>query len=252
MKSALKYGTLLVLTTATILVVLSFNWRSSNTTSLTLQFNHYVNNDLLVLDSVTYHNALHQPFTVTKFKYYISNITLINKQGKNYVTKQSFLIDEENATSKQLVLKNIPTANYNAIEFLLGVDSLHNCSGAQSGALDPTNGMFWAWNTGYIFLKLEGQSSVSPLPKNVFEYHIGGYKQPTNCIRKIRLTLPEPITHFKKPSSLAIKVDVAEILKIPTDIDFSMLPSVTDFNNAKTIATNYVDMFSIISLPHAH
>jgi hypothetical protein len=249
---SIKHSSLLVLTTATILAVLSFNWRSSNTTSLTLQFNHYVNNDLLVLDSVTYHNALHQPFTVTKFKYYISNITLINKQGKRHVIKQSFLIDEENATSKQLVLKNIPIANYNAIEFLLGVDSLHNCSGAQSGALDPTNGMFWAWNTGYIFLKLEGQSSASSLPKNLFEYHIGGYMQPTNCIQKITIALPETIVGLKKPSSLAIKVDAAELLKNPTDIDFSKLPSVTDFNNAKIIATNYADMFSVISLQHAN
>jgi hypothetical protein len=45
--------------------------------------------------------------------------------------------------------------------------------------------------------------------------------------------------------NLHIKADVGEILKTPTLVDFSQLSSVTDFHNAKTIADNYSDMFSI-------
>ena len=64
---------------------------------------------------------------------------------------------------------------------------------AQTDALDPVNAMFWAWNTGYIFLKLEGRSSFSKLPGNIFEYHIGGYKSPSNCIRTISLNFERPL-----------------------------------------------------------
>ena len=42
---------------------------------------------------------------------------------------------------------------YDSVGFLLGVDSAGNTSGAQTGALDPLNDMFWTWNTGYVMEK---------------------------------------------------------------------------------------------------
>ena len=143
----------------------------------------------------------------------------------------------------------VPDGEYTGISFIIGVDSLHNCSGAQAGALDPVNAMFWTWNTGYIFLKLEGKSPASKSPGNIFEYHIGGYKQPTNCIRQVSLAFKAPLklnsSHLEV--ELHIKADAAEVLKTPTTIDISQLSSVTDFHNATTIADNYADMFSVIN-----
>ena len=37
----------------------------------------------------------------------------------------------------------------------LGVDSLRNVTGVQTGALDPAMDMYWTWNTGYVMAKLE-------------------------------------------------------------------------------------------------
>ena len=121
--------------------------------------------------------------------------------------------------------------------------------GVQSGALDPVNGMFWAWNTGYIFLKLEGNSSYSKSPAGIFEFHIGGYKQPSNAIRKVDLNLSiRPLNIAAKTSVIDIKVNAAEVLKTPTTIDFSVLSSVTTPQYATTIANNYADMFSIMQV----
>ena len=207
---------------------------------LYINFEHYFNAEKIILDS-SYTNTLNQKFTLTKFKYYISNIQLTTSQGKNTLIKQSFLINEDDSTSKQIHLTKIPKNEYFSISFIIGVDSLHNCNGAQSGALDPVNAMFWAWNTGYIFLKLEGKSAASTSPGHIFEYHIGGYKQPANCIRDVHLKL-KPTTK----TQLNIRVNINEILQTPTTIDFSKLSSVTDFNNATIFADNYADMFSII------
>jgi len=111
--------------------------------------------------------------------------------------------------------------------------------------------MFWAWNTGYIFLKLEGHSTASTSPSHIFEYHIGGYKQPNNCIRKINLDFAKQdgikLTASKN-STITIKADASEVLKTPTLVDFSKLSSVSDFHNATTIADNYADMFSIMKI----
>lgn len=116
------------------------------------------------------------------------------------------------------------------------------------GVLDPVKGMFWAWNTGYIFLKLEGKSTYSKSPSNIFEYHIGGFKQPNNCIRQVTLDLTEKSLQKVGDDAdfLSILVDISEVLKTPKSIDFKELSSVTDFNNATMIADNYADMFSVI------
>ncbi len=213
---------------------------------LSIAFNHYVDDQFLKLDSIEYKNALGQTYTITKFKYYISNICLTKANGKKYVNKDYFLINEDEAASKQIILKDIPEGNYTKLSFVIGVDSARNCSGAQSGALDPANAMFWAWNTGYIFLKLEGKAAASTAPGKILEYHIGGYKEPNYCIRKIFFPFSEFIFIEKgKMAILNMKVNAAEILKEPTDIDFSKMPSVVDSKNSTIIADNYSDVFSI-------
>lgn len=213
--------------------------------NLTIRFNNYVGNEMLKLYSATYKNELGQTYTVSKFKFYIGNINLKNKNGKEFSSSEYFLVNEEDPISKQITLANVPDGDYTSISFTLGVDSLHNCSGAQEGALDPLNAMFWAWNTGYIFLKMEGKSSVSKSPGNLLEFHIGGYKAPYNCIRTITLNLSNDLIVGDKPTSINIKADLSELFKTPTAIDFSKLSSVTDFHNATAIADNYRDMFSV-------
>jgi hypothetical protein len=239
---------------AILWVAMSFNinkpLNNSPENKLVISFKNYIGIDILKLDSVSYKNELNQSFTVTNFKYYISNIHLKKADGKEFISTNYFLINEDDKKSKQLLLNKIPDGEYTSISFTIGVDSLHNCSGAQSGALDPANGMFWAWNTGYIFLKLEGKAPLSNSPGHIFEYHIGGYKQPVNCIRSVSLGFKNEkvIISNSGTSTIEMKTDASELLKSPTIIDFSKLSSVTDFHNATTIADNYKDMFSILKV----
>jgi hypothetical protein len=220
--------------------------QSSKTNSLEINWMHTIDSQQLTLDTVLYKNNLSQSFHITKFKYYISNITLEKESGNPNKSKEVFLINEEEASSKKISISKIKNGEYSYINFILGVDSLRNCFGAQSGALDPIQAMFWTWNTGYIFLKLEGKSSSSTAPGKIFEYHIGGYKEPVNSIQSIRLKLNKPLVFSKTTHhTISIDVNLAELLRNPIDIDFSTLPSVTDTKNAVMISTNYKDMFSI-------
>lgn len=211
---------------------------------LVIHIEHKVDSQYLQLDSITYKNNIGQPYTITKFKYYLSNIILKSKDKKKSISHDVFLIDEENTSSKEIILSKIKKGVYDSISFIIGVDSLRNCSGAQSGALDPINTMFWTWNTGYIFLKLEGKSTMSSAPGKIFEYHIGGYKEPTNAIEKVHFALPFPLDFTKvNEQTIKVNVNVAELFRAPMDIDFSKLPSVTDTKNALVISRNYKDMF---------
>ena len=43
------------------------------------------------------------------------------------------------------------------------------------GDLDPIKGMYWEWRTGYIDLKVEGNSPASNERKNDVFFHLGGF-----------------------------------------------------------------------------
>jgi hypothetical protein len=234
---------------ATFLVAMFFTALTFGQGNLTISFHHFVGERKLQLDTATYYNEFDQSFTVTKFKYYIGKIGLIKANGSIVKSGDYFLVNEEDSASKKIILKDLPTGEYSGINFIIGVDSIDNCSGPQSGALDPVNAMFWAWNTGYIFLKLEGKSSASKSPGNVFEYHIGGYRPPSNCIRQVSFNFSKPLKiDGAGKSVLDLKADILEILRTPSAIDFSKLSSVTDFHNTTMIADNYMDMFSVLEI----
>lgn len=71
---------------------------------------------------------------------------------------------------------------------IIGMDSLANTSGKLEGAFDPLLGMYWAWNTGYIQLKMTG-SYYSRGNRIPFDYHIGGYRAPFSTSRSMNMPL---------------------------------------------------------------
>ena len=231
-----------VLCIAALVAAMSFT--SPGYGKLTIRFENFVSDKPLKLDSVYYKNALGQSFNVSMFKYYVGNFHLKNEEGKEFISHGYFLINQEEKNSMQITIDSVPFGEYKGIEFTLGVDSIDNCSGAQSGALDPVNGMFWAWNTGYIFLKMEGQSPFSNATGKRLEFHIGGYKQQNNCIKQIHFEYKLQIKENEN-EKIFIDADASKLFSSPNLIDFSKISTVTDFHNAKAIADNYSKMFSI-------
>src|SRR5690606_20878888 len=112
---------------------------------------------------------------------YISNIKLQTNSGVEYVVPQDsgyFLIMEDEPSSQVITLSNVPAGDYDKITFTIGVDSLRSTMdiSKRTGVLDPTqghDGMYWTWNSGYIFFKMEGTSPAAPADQDhKFYYHI--------------------------------------------------------------------------------
>jgi len=128
--------------------------------TFTLQFNHLFYNEPLVFGK-EYTNAHGEKFIVKTLNYFISNIKLTLKDGSEYVVPQDssyFLIRHSDAASQRIQLHNLPKGKYKSISFLIGVDSARNTMDVskRTGTLDvagTAKGMYWAWNSGYIFLK---------------------------------------------------------------------------------------------------
>ncbi len=131
------------------------------------------------------------------FKMYISNIKLKNTDGSYWSENESYhLLDLSNPSSLLVNLSKVPVGNYTEIEFTLGIDSLRNVSGAQTGALATTNNMFWSWNSGYIFVKAEGTYLDNGTRKN-FKYHIGGFKGEYNVVTKYPISFGKELKLIK-------------------------------------------------------
>jgi len=210
-----------------------------------LVFHHQVGKEPLE-PGVLVQNILGDSITIEKFKYYISNLTVTDRAGKEFrLTPQYFLIDEADPASKTITI-SIPDANPARIGFLLGVDSARNVSGIQTGVLDPLKGMFWTWNSGYIMAKLEGTAAISPSPGNRFTYHIGGFRFGMNAARKILLDLPQ--TGFMV-QEININADINQWFKGASQINIAETPVCHSPGAlAMRFADNYQNMFSIHSI----
>jgi len=218
-----------------------------------IQFNPVVDGDALVFGD-TYTNASGEQYTIRAFKFYISNLYLINTDSnKTYAVNKDeyFLVNFEDNSSATLKLKAVPFT-YNRISFLIGVDSIRNVSGAQTGALDPGKGMFWTWNTGYIMAKLEGSSPASSQPNNVFEYHIGGFSGPDNALKQVTLSFPlgeDMKLETGKTTAMTITADANAWFTNPNNIQLSVNAVVTTPGPlARQVSENYANMFTVTDI----
>src|SRR5690348_679815 len=214
-----------------------------NAQKISLHFQNKAGDKILQQDGI-YQNAFGETFTVRNFKYYISNIVLHDSVKTQTYSDQYFLIDNLDSASQQIEL-NTSLKNITAIKFLLGVDSLKNVSGIQTGALDPAKGMFWTWNTGYVMAKLEGNSPFANMPQHAFSYHVGGYKDNEKTEREIILQLPQKIDCT---NNCIVTID-ANILKWFNSTDEIKIANTPFCHEPGALATkladNYANMFSI-------
>jgi hypothetical protein len=196
----------------------------TETGEVDIEMDHIVGAGSLTLDATTpnYTTPSGDHFSVSVLRYYISNIKLRKEDGSEYAQPDSYyLVDAAKADSKTLALKNIPVGDYTGLTFTIGVDSVRNVSGVQQGALSPSD-MFWTWNTGYIFMKLEGKSPEAS--SGAFAYHIGGFTKPTNAIRTVSPALPTNVKILVRTDhtpEVHMKVDVLKILTGPTEVRFA-------------------------------
>ena len=236
------------------------DFNPGDTGSIDIEFDNVVGAQDLQLNTGTYTNSSGEQFTITTLNYFVSNIVLQNTDGSTYTVPRNdsyFLIKEENP-SQLISLSNVPAGNYNGISFVLGVDSLKNTDPVENrtGALDPAGdaaGMYWVWNSGYIFLKMEGTSPVLPAADNAYFYHIGGfggYSSPTiNNIKTITLSTTGATAEVRKNKIEAphmhILADALKVLNGPVPISIAANPMVMFSPFSVNIADNYKSMFTI-------
>jgi len=204
--------------------------------------------------------ALNKDFTIgariyrfSKLRYWVSNITLVDSKGSEYVIPDSYYLMEEvgdlnlsgtiadkltyPARKRETIdLEDIPAGEYKGIRFSVGVDARHNDNlSLQSGELSIANGMSniaWMWHTSYIFSSVagtvkEGATSADFLAETGLN---ANYKT-------VSIDFAAPV-NFARTKGLFVDLDLA---KIVDGIDLIKTPKINAAQATimSALATNY-------------
>lgn len=221
-------------------LVLLLGYRPAGPHTLTIRFAHFVGDLPLQLAVYSYTNSFKETFTIEQFKYYISDIRITGDDAvEESVLKGAHLVDAADSSTMTIQI-NTTLQKLSTIRFKIGVDSQTNTSGIQSGDLDPMLGMFWTWNTGYIYARLEGQGDSVHAPAHRFTWDVGGYRANVNAVREIALQIPTP----KKP--ITIQANLLHWFDGRHQVRLSRSPICHQPGDlAMQLADNYSTMFSI-------
>jgi uncharacterized repeat protein (TIGR04052 family) len=206
--------------------------------------------------------------TATDFMMYVSSVELLRADGSaepvELVQDGRWQIDDialldfatntncPNATAdtNYVVRGTVPAGNYTGLRFVLGVPFARNHADVAS-APSPLNlsRMFWSWNAGYKFVRLDLTTTGVPTGWNL---HLGSTTctpgggptvQPTTCAQQNRPTVT--LNGFNAASNVVI-ADVASLLA-STNLDVSAMPAAGCMSGPTD--TDCVQVFQALGLP---
>ncbi len=149
---------------------------------------------------------------------YLCNFVFLKKGAAVWAEKNSHhLLDLEDTSTLDLRFGLPAGMGFDEVKFDLGVDSLTNASGALGGDLDPTKGMYWTWQSGYINVKIEGFFERCPTRDGEFQFHLGGFLPP-----------------FQSVQTVAVKVgSIQNASDLKFQLDFDLAPFIEKVDWAK-------------------
>lgn len=260
---------MLALTTAALLFLMPAckkdtpDTTGNNTTvaPLSIEFDNIVGGMNLQLNTGSYTNKSGETYFINLLQYYISNISVKKADGTVYTVPQDssyFLIKESDAATRFAKVK-VPEGEYTSLTFTLGVDSLRSTMdiSKRQGVLDVAggmeDGMYWGWNSGYIFFKMEGIADAAPLDpsgQHKYRYHIGGfggYSAPTiNNLKTITIDLTAggvAKVRTGRESNIHLMVDIAKVFDGGHTLSIAANPTVMFSAYSVNIANNFTGLF---------
>ncbi|KPM47159.1 MbnP family protein [Jiulongibacter sediminis] len=229
--------------------------------TVVLEFDNRIGSNELNLGQTVASNNSGEEYTVTTLNYFVSNIQLTAMDGKTIsFPDQYYIVREADEASQRITLNDVPAGDYHHLTYMIGVDSLKSVSpeAERTGVLDiysyGDDNMYWVWNSGYIFFKMEGVSPVSTKPGNVFKFHIGGFggkdTATPNNLKVIDTMLSEDLAVRNMSSSTAhVVLDVTKVFDGINSLKIAETPVIMDMTGGMKVSANYSSAFS---MDHIH
>lgn len=190
-----------------------------------------------------YTDPLGHRIRIDAFKGYISGLTLHGEQGSKQV--KDFILNDFTASSSFTV--NMDPGQLDSITFGLGVPQDYNLhvdpstyANSHPLSVQGAQGMFWSWNTGYIFVKLEGKADLEGVEGNPLldpiAFHIGDNPN----YRSVTLPCTKVLGADGK-ETIQIIVDVKQVLFNPNDQFDLATEYITHTSDNATLATRFIN-----------
>lgn len=210
---------------------------------LTFNFIHNVGEETMELDTIRYHSAYGNIYSVATLKYFISNITLHNADGEEFLFDEEHYVDVTDINTLSFTPNGrVLAGKYSKLSFIFGLDLTKNTTGRFPNP--PENKMEWpvVMGGGYHYLKLEGKHYSSGLIKS-FQAHSG---QLNGEPYFVNITLPES-SFDVDGKDLEIQI-IMDINKMWVNPDTLNLNNITGIMGDSTIQwqlhENGADIFS--------
>jgi hypothetical protein len=267
MKNFLVFGLFLTAIFTTFSCKKNAEWSKGDTGPMSLDLDtRWIDHNLSLGAEETTPNG--EKVILTTLNYFVSNFVLTNEDGTKYIVPQNecyFLTREDSSETQNIELKNIPAGNYTGVSFTIGVDSARSAAdiSLRAGALDVGGAaadMYWTWNSGYIFYKIEGTSPVAPfnaqLGGNYWWYHMGGFggydTKTFNNLKTVTLTADKSDAEHQaaevrtdRAPEWHVYVDISKFFAGTTTLKIAEYQSVMFDPFSTEICKNFPAMFSV-------
>lgn len=242
---------------------------AGKTGAFSIEFDNIVGEETLGFHPREYTNAKGEKFSIKLLQYFISNIKLYKADGSEYTVPQedSYFLVNGGDRSTRFTKVVVPEGDYTKVSFILGVDAerskmpVEERKGVLSFNPDEGHeggGMYWGWNSGYIFFKFEGYCGLisddqqgDPTGNKQYKYHIGGfggYSAPTiNNIKTVTVDLTQAGTAQVREglrSNVHLFVDIMQVFNGPHTFSIPEHPNVMFSEYSVNIANNFPTMFT--------
>ncbi len=168
-----------------LLIAFSFSACKKDKAVIVLEFKGKVGNNNLLLADSKFNTGNNYRVNIEMLKFYLSNITLVKEDNSEVLLQDVALVDFQNnhttdTDNGESIVIETETGNFKAIKMGFGVDGTKNNADpsvyTEDEPLSVYQGMHWSWNTGYIFMKLEGRFDTDITAATLSEnylYHTG-------------------------------------------------------------------------------
>ncbi|MBI3882575.1 MAG: cytochrome C peroxidase [Verrucomicrobia bacterium] len=191
----------------------------------------------LLLDSLRYPLRSGETISITRLSYLLGGFALEKKSGGWVELSGQIAWMDAAARRSTVTLEKIPAGEYRALRFAVGLDSTTNkgdpAKHAADHPLNPNlNGLHWTWQSGYIFLAVEGmftergapaprvtqpasqraEQELRAPPMRGFSYHFA------NDWNRTVITVPLELALTDQPAAVGLAFDLAALFNAPRPV----------------------------------
>lgn len=167
----------LLIISVVLLSIFSCTDKDDKAGTFKLTFQHYVDGNPLIRDSMMYVNAAENPYEITEIMYFISRVKLYNHNGNvvelNAASPFHYVNPDYPETLSWESIEEAPEGTYDSITFIFGLKADDNLSNRFVNA--PENNMAWPeiLGGGYHYMMMNGFYLDFEGNKKTNNFHLG-------------------------------------------------------------------------------